>query len=58
LQNKLKEIRQEKRIPGMRVRMHTKTMRSLQKLKELTHKMPKEGFCGVWKSEIGDLGYL
>jgi hypothetical protein len=41
----------------MRVTMHTKTMRSLQKLKELTHKIPKEGFCGVW-SEIGDLGYI
>jgi hypothetical protein len=51
LQNKLKEIRQEKKIPGMGVRMHTKTQ-------EITHKVPKEGFCGVWKSEIGDLGYL
>jgi hypothetical protein len=28
------------------------------KTQEITHKVPNEGFFGVWKSEIGDLGYL
>jgi uncharacterized protein YktB (UPF0637 family) len=58
LQNKLKEIRQEKKIPGMGVRMHTQKNEITPKTQEITHKVPKEGFCGVWKSEIGDLGYL
>jgi hypothetical protein len=40
------------------MRMHKKKMRSLQELKKSLTKCQRKDFVGVWKSEIGDLGYL